>query len=263
MHVASSGSHLAGAGLRSLLAGCRPAQPGQPRQAIRSSAPERGLGFRHSVRGKLRRVPRRGRTRRRGDRACRSGLSGHRRRCRDSQASSPTACADRHAGLRPERRRTAHRQTDRCDHQRHPVALEQARNSRWRPTRRPTPRNPPAIRSAAQMCLQDLLRILPRPDGRGGQRAAPSRTILFWRWSAIRDCGRSSSPAVRNWAPPTGAETFRGKPMSEQEVTDVVAWLASHRAEFPGQPYSASRIRSTRSLTDVESKQYSPGAGCS
>jgi mono/diheme cytochrome c family protein len=32
----------------------------------------------------------------------------------------------------------------------------------------------------------------------------------------------------------------RGKPMSEQEVTDVVAWLASHRVETPGQPYSAA-----------------------
>ena len=30
-----------------------------------------------------------------------------------------------------------------------------------------------------------------------------------------------------------------GKPMSDQEVTDVVAWLTSRRAQFPGQPYSA------------------------
>lgn len=31
-----------------------------------------------------------------------------------------------------------------------------------------------------------------------------------------------------------------GRPMSEQEVTDVVTWLASHRVQDPGQPYSAS-----------------------
>ena len=31
-----------------------------------------------------------------------------------------------------------------------------------------------------------------------------------------------------------------GKPMSDQEVTDVIAWLASRRAKYPGQPYSAS-----------------------
>ncbi len=33
---------------------------------------------------------------------------------------------------------------------------------------------------------------------------------------------------------------IRGKPMSDQEITDVVAWLASRRAQSPGQPYSAS-----------------------
>ena len=32
----------------------------------------------------------------------------------------------------------------------------------------------------------------------------------------------------------------RGRPMSEQEITDVVSWLASRRAQAPGQPYSAS-----------------------
>ena len=44
--------------------------------------------------------------------------------------------------------------------------------------------------------------------------------------------------------PDLGAPDWRGnvagKPMSEQEVTDVVAWLASRRVENPGQPYPAS-----------------------
>src|SRR5882672_12898481 len=31
-----------------------------------------------------------------------------------------------------------------------------------------------------------------------------------------------------------------GKPMSDQEITDAVAWLASRRVQSPGQPYSAS-----------------------
>jgi len=30
-----------------------------------------------------------------------------------------------------------------------------------------------------------------------------------------------------------------GQPMTDQEITDVVAWLASRRAQNPGQPYSA------------------------
>ena len=42
--------------------------------------------------------------------------------------------------------------------------------------------------------------------------------------------------------PELGAPDWRGdipeKPMSAQDVSDVVAWLASQRPKFPGQPYS-------------------------
>jgi mono/diheme cytochrome c family protein len=38
---------------------------------------------------------------------------------------------------------------------------------------------------------------------------------------------------------PDWRDNVRGKPMTDQEVTDVVAWLASRRAQNPGQPYSA------------------------
>ena len=44
--------------------------------------------------------------------------------------------------------------------------------------------------------------------------------------------------------PELGAPDWRGnvpgKPMSDQEITDVVAWLASRRVQSPGQPYSAT-----------------------
>jgi cytochrome c oxidase cbb3-type subunit III len=36
---------------------------------------------------------------------------------------------------------------------------------------------------------------------------------------------------------PDWREDVHGRPMSDQEVTDVVAWLASQRAHNPGQPY--------------------------
>ena len=43
--------------------------------------------------------------------------------------------------------------------------------------------------------------------------------------------------------PELGAPDWRGnvpgRPMNDQEITDVVAWLASRRAQNPGQPYSA------------------------
>jgi cytochrome c oxidase cbb3-type subunit III len=46
--------------------------------------------------------------------------------------------------------------------------------------------------------------------------------------------------------PELGAPDWRGnvpgKPMSDEEITDVVAWLASHRARDPGQPYSSSNL---------------------
>jgi cytochrome c oxidase cbb3-type subunit III len=44
--------------------------------------------------------------------------------------------------------------------------------------------------------------------------------------------------------PELGAPDWRGnrpgKPMSDQEITDVVAWLVSHRVQNPGQPYSVA-----------------------
>ena len=42
--------------------------------------------------------------------------------------------------------------------------------------------------------------------------------------------------------PDLGAPDWRGnlpgRPMSNQEVTDIVAWLAAQRVQFPGQPYA-------------------------
>jgi cytochrome c oxidase cbb3-type subunit 3 len=47
--------------------------------------------------------------------------------------------------------------------------------------------------------------------------------------------------------PELGAPDWRGnvpgKPMSSQDVSDVVAWLASQRTKFPGQPYIHSDQR--------------------
>lgn len=44
-----------------------------------------------------------------------------------------------------------------------------------------------------------------------------------------------SSSGMPDWRSDlTGSDT---RPMTDQEVTDTVAWLASHRIELPGQPY--------------------------
>ena len=58
--------------------------------------------------------------------------------------------------------------------------------------------------------------------------------------------------------PELGAPDWRGnvpgKPMSDQEVTDVVAWLASRRVQNPGQPYSASNYTQHQESEDAKRK---------
>lgn len=57
--------------------------------------------------------------------------------------------------------------------------------------------------------------------------------------------------------PELGAPDWRGNvpgrsiPMTDQEITDVVAWLASRRAQNPGQPYSASNNAQHSEKQDV------------
>ena len=65
--------------------------------------------------------------------------------------------------------------------------------------------------------------------------------------------------------PELGAPDWRGnipsKPMSDQEITDVVAWLASRRVQTPGQPYSASyNAREHNAAHDDSKNQESKNA---
>jgi cytochrome c oxidase cbb3-type subunit III len=56
--------------------------------------------------------------------------------------------------------------------------------------------------------------------------------------------------------PELGAPDWRGNvagnPMSDQEITDVVGWLASRRVRTPGQPYSASYNAQQQESKNVE-----------
>jgi cytochrome c oxidase cbb3-type subunit III len=78
-------------------------------------------------------------------------------------------------------------------------------------------------------------------DGTGGNSASsivdPSYLALvsdqYLRTAVI--AGRPELGA------PDWRENVPGRPMSDQEVTDVVAWLASRRAAIPGQPYPDSK----------------------
>jgi cytochrome c oxidase cbb3-type subunit III len=78
------------------------------------------------------------------------------------------------------------------------------------------------------------------PDGRGTPKGSAITDDSFL--ALVSDQGLRT--VVIAGRPELGAPDWRGnvsgKPMSDQEVTDVVAWLASHRVEAPGQPYSAA-----------------------
>jgi mono/diheme cytochrome c family protein len=78
------------------------------------------------------------------------------------------------------------------------------------------------------------------PGGRGGRKASAITNDSFL--ALVSDHGLRT--IVITGRPELGAPDWRGnvpgKPMSDREVTDVVAWLASQRVHNPGQPYSAS-----------------------
>ena len=78
------------------------------------------------------------------------------------------------------------------------------------------------------------------PGGHGGPKGSAVTNDSFL--ALVSDQGLRTMVIVGR--PELGAPDWRGnvpdKPMSDQEVTDVVAWLASQRVQNPGQPYSVS-----------------------
>lgn len=81
-------------------------------------------------------------------------------------------------------------------------------------------------------------------DGRGGPKGSAITHDSFL--ALVSDQGlRTTVIAGR---PELGAPDWRGdgagQPLSDQEVTDVVSWLAAHRVGAPGQPYSATQRES-------------------
>jgi mono/diheme cytochrome c family protein len=78
------------------------------------------------------------------------------------------------------------------------------------------------------------------PGGHGGPKGSDITNGSFL--ALVSDQGLRT--VVIAGRPELGAPDWRGnvpgKPMSEQDVADVVAWLASQRVQFPGQPFSTS-----------------------
>jgi cytochrome c oxidase cbb3-type subunit III len=80
------------------------------------------------------------------------------------------------------------------------------------------------------------------PEGRGGPKGSSITNDSFLALTSDQGL-RTVLIAGR---PELGAPDWRGnvagRPMSDQEVTDVVSWLASHRVAAPGQPYFTAQI---------------------
>jgi mono/diheme cytochrome c family protein len=75
------------------------------------------------------------------------------------------------------------------------------------------------------------------PDGRGGSKAS---SIVNGSYLALTS-NQNLRTVVITGLPELGAPDWRGdvpgRPMSSSEISDVVAWLASHRPQFPGQSF--------------------------
>lgn len=82
-------------------------------------------------------------------------------------------------------------------------------------------------------------------DGRGGSRAG---SIVNGSYLALVS-DQDLRTIVIAGLPELGAPDWRGdvpgKPMSSSQISDVVAWLASQRPQFPGQPYPNPQVGST------------------
>ena len=92
------------------------------------------------------------------------------------------------------------------------------------------------------------------PGGGGGRKASAITDDSFL--ALVSDQGLRT--IVIAGRPELGAPDWRGnvpgKPMSDQDVTDVVAWLASRRVQNPGQPYSASNYTQHQESEDAKRK---------
>jgi len=79
------------------------------------------------------------------------------------------------------------------------------------------------------------------PEGRGGVKASSitdSSYLALVSNQGLRTVVITGRPELNA---PDWRGNIPGKPMSEQEITDVVAWLASKRVQNPGQPYPAAQ----------------------
>jgi mono/diheme cytochrome c family protein len=78
------------------------------------------------------------------------------------------------------------------------------------------------------------------PQGQGGPKGSAITNDSFLALVSDQELRTITIVGRPELGAPDWRRDVPGKPMSDQEITDVVAWLASHRVESPGQPYSVA-----------------------
>jgi mono/diheme cytochrome c family protein len=77
-------------------------------------------------------------------------------------------------------------------------------------------------------------------DGRGSKQAS---SIVDGSYLALVSDQYLRTTVIagrREWGAPDWRSDLPGKPMSPEDVSDVVAWLSAQRSPFSGQPYTSS-----------------------
>ena len=77
-------------------------------------------------------------------------------------------------------------------------------------------------------------------DGHGSKRASSIVDSSYLALVSDQYLRTTVISGRREWSAPDWRGDVPGRPMSPEDVSDVVAWLAGERAQFPGQPYSGA-----------------------
>jgi len=75
-------------------------------------------------------------------------------------------------------------------------------------------------------------------EGHGGKRASAIVNSSYLALVSDQYLRTTVIAGRREWGAPDWRGDVAGKPMSPEDVSDVVAWLVAQRTEFPGQPYT-------------------------
>ena len=117
--------------------------------------------------------------------------------------------------------------------------------------------NPPAYRATSagdvrrgEAAYQTYCQSCHGNDGRGTAKGSAITNDSFLALTSdqgLRTIVIAGRPELKA---PDWRGYVAGHPMSDQEVTDVVSWLASHRVATPGQPYATARSGSGASRAE-------------